>query len=81
MIEPSEGKMAAQTAISRSNLKEKSQLVEEPQRIATTFGNLTRAEIRDWERMLGQKLLRIANELSNQAQPLQELSGKPRHQR
>jgi len=27
--------------------------------IPTAFGNLTRAEIRDWEKMLGRRLLRL----------------------
>jgi hypothetical protein len=77
MIKLSEGVMATQTA----NLKEPHHADQQPELIATTFGNLTRAEIRDWERMLGQKLLRIANEPSTQAQPVQQSSNKPRHQR
>jgi hypothetical protein len=74
---PSEGAMATQTA----NLKETQHADQQPELIATTFGNLTRSEIRDWERMLGQKLIRIANEPSTQAQPVQRSNSKPRHQR
>jgi hypothetical protein len=78
MIEPSEGVMATQTAINGSHLKEKTHS-EQSELIATTFGSLTRAEIREWERMLGRKLLRIANEPSTQAQPAQQSGTKPRH--
>ncbi len=30
--------------------------------VPTAFGNLTRAEIRDWEKMLGRRLLRIPDQ-------------------
>jgi hypothetical protein len=74
--------MATQTAINHSSLKQKAQHSEtQPELIATTFGNLTRAEIRDWERMLGQKLVRIANKPSTQAESQQHSSSEPRHQR
>jgi hypothetical protein len=73
--------MAAQTAISRSNLKEKAQPADEPELIATTFGNLTRAEVREWEKMLGRKLMRLPERPSTHAQPLQQSATKPRHQR
>jgi hypothetical protein len=49
----------AQTTISRSNLKNAAPDPEvQPELIATTFGNLTRAEVRGWEKMLGRKLMR-----------------------
>jgi hypothetical protein len=35
-----------------------------PQLIATAFGNLTHAEIRDWEKMLGRRLLRLPDQAS-----------------
>jgi hypothetical protein len=72
--------IAPQTAINHSNLKQKAQHSEEakPELIATTFGNLTREEIRDWERILRQKLVRIANEPSTRSEPQQHSSSKPR---
>jgi hypothetical protein len=72
--------MATQTAISRSKPREKAQLAEEPELIATTFGNLTRDEIREWEGMLGSKLTRLSERSSTQPQPPQEFALKPRHQ-
>jgi hypothetical protein len=72
--------MATQTAISRSKPQEKAQLAEEPELITTTFGNLTRDEIREWERMLGRKLMRLSEKPSTHAQPVQESATKPRHQ-
>jgi hypothetical protein len=72
--------MATQSAISRSKPQEKAQLTEESELIATTFGNLTRDEIREWEGMLGRKLMRLSERSSTQPQPLQESALKPRHQ-
>jgi hypothetical protein len=73
--------MATQIAISRSKPEEKAQLADEPELIATTFGNLTRDEIREWEKMLGRKLMRLPERPSTQAQPVQQSATKPRHQR
>ena len=72
--------MATQTAISGSKPGEKAQLAEEPELIATTFGNLTRDEIREWEGMLGRKLTRLSERPSTHSQPPQESASKPRHQ-
>jgi len=72
--------MATQIAISRSKPGEKAQLAEEAELIATTFGNLTRDEIREWEKMLGRKLMRLSEKPSSHGQPVQESSTKPRHQ-
>jgi hypothetical protein len=33
-----------------------------PELIPTAFGNLTRAEIREWEKMLGRRLLRLPDQ-------------------
>jgi hypothetical protein len=49
--------MAPQIAAERLNKKE-SPVGQQAELIATPFGNLTRPEIREWERMLGRKLLR-----------------------
>jgi hypothetical protein len=38
---------------------------ETPELIATTFGLLTRAEIREWEKMLGRRLLRVPDHSPN----------------
>ncbi len=38
---------------------------ETPELIATTFGLLTRAEIREWEKMLGRRLLRLPDHSPN----------------
>jgi hypothetical protein len=72
--------MATQTVIDRSKTEEKTQRAEELELIATTFGNLTRDEIREWERMLGQKLVRLFERPSTHAQPVQQSAPKPRHQ-
>jgi hypothetical protein len=32
---------------------------KDPEQFATAFGLLTRAEIREWEKMLGRRLLRL----------------------
>ncbi|HEY0703365.1 MAG TPA: hypothetical protein VGD60_11405 [Candidatus Acidoferrales bacterium] len=32
---------------------------QDPELIPTAFGDLTRGEIREWERMLGRRLLRL----------------------
>jgi hypothetical protein len=49
--------MAPQIAV--GNLNQKDSPIEQTELIATPFGNLTRPEIREWERMLGRKLLRL----------------------
>jgi hypothetical protein len=72
--------MGTQAAISRSNLNEEAEPAEEPELIATTFGNLTRAEVREWEKMLGRKLMRLSERPSTHAQPVQQSAAKPRHQ-
>jgi hypothetical protein len=54
--------MATQT-VPRLTVKEPQGVQTQPELIATTFGNLTRAEVREWERMLGRKLLRLPKEI------------------
>jgi hypothetical protein len=74
--------MATQTAISRSDVKENPQHAEVPPGlIATTFGNLTRTEIREWEKMLGRKLMRLPEEPPAQPKGVHEAGMRPRHQR
>jgi hypothetical protein len=58
-----EGSLAIQTVINRSNFKESLQTKAQPELISTPFGNLTQAELRDWKKMLGRKLLRIPKEV------------------
>jgi hypothetical protein len=54
--------MASQTAL-RSNVKETPKhSTSQAELIATPFGNLTRAEVKEWEKMLGRKLLRLPQE-------------------
>jgi hypothetical protein len=55
--------MATQTVINRSNFKESLQTKAQPELISTPFGDLTRAELREWEKMLGRKLLRLPKEV------------------
>jgi hypothetical protein len=38
---------------------------EKPELFATAFGLLTRAEIREWEKMLGRRLLRVPDHSPN----------------
>jgi hypothetical protein len=54
--------MATQT-MPRLTVKEPQQVKTQPELIATPFGNLTRAEVREWEKMLGRKLLRLPKEI------------------
>jgi hypothetical protein len=54
--------MATQT-MPRLTVKEPQVVKPQPELIATPFGNLTRVEIREWERMLGRKLLRLPKEI------------------
>jgi hypothetical protein len=54
--------MATQT-VPRLTVKEPQGVQKQPELIATPFGNLTRAEVRDWEKMLGRKLLRLPKEI------------------
>ena len=50
--------MASQIAVGQLNEKD-SLAKPQPELIATPFGNLTKSEVREWERMLGRKLLRL----------------------
>ena len=50
--------MAPQIAVGHLN-KNVSPVEQQTELIATPFGNLTGSEIREWERMLGRKLLRL----------------------
>jgi hypothetical protein len=55
--------MATQNVISGRNVKESEPAKAQPELIATPFGNLTRAEVREWEKILGRRLLRLPKEV------------------
>lgn len=50
--------MAPQITVGHLNKKD-SRVEQQTELIATPFGNLTKPEIREWERVLGRKLLRL----------------------
>lgn len=47
-----------ETAVAQPS-KQESMVDQQTGLIATAFGNLTKPEIREWERMLGRKLFRL----------------------